>query len=287
LIAFESLNLKVFTRLTPATDFNVLAVCFQYMLPEQCLDAEGFGEAFFLKYEIDAVFVNCATNEWWQYPDLPDALATVRELAARWKRKVTYGSSMGGYAALRFAASIGASCSVAVGPQYSPLSSAVAGENRYQSLVSRTEFLFEEAFKISPAVTNYIIYDPLFRPDVRHVLRYVAEAPVVPIKIFGAGHTPTIVLQECGLLTECILQLMGDTFSSLQLRKSLRGSRRISHEYWKELILRLLERNDWVNARRIAARAPHFVEHENLIEFIDGLAAGAGALPLPERCAHP
>jgi hypothetical protein len=56
-------------------------VCFQYIQPDQHLELPGFAEEFFEKFEIDAFFVNCATNEWYQYPDLPRALSILQGFA--------------------------------------------------------------------------------------------------------------------------------------------------------------------------------------------------------------
>jgi hypothetical protein len=242
MIFYASRNLKVFADNAGPTFSEMLVVCFQYQLPDPSLDAPGFGEEFFRAHRIDSVFVNCATNEWWQYRDLPRALSILRGLAASWRRTVTYGSSMGGYAALRFAGAIGATTCIAVGPQYSPRGVVVPGEDRYDSLVSATDFLHEDAYRICRTATNFVLYDPLYRMDKRHVLRYAQEANLLHVRVPCTGHTPTVVLSQCGLLGDVILELLSGIFLPAEFRRSFRRARRASSEYWRELALRSGER---------------------------------------------
>lgn len=77
-ILYRSPNLKVFRKRPQPFRFDVIVVSFQYRQTDQHLDLPGFAEGFLTDAGIDAVFVNCATNEWYQYPDLPLALSAVR-----------------------------------------------------------------------------------------------------------------------------------------------------------------------------------------------------------------
>jgi hypothetical protein len=137
-ILHSSRNLKVFCNGPLSAKGSSVMICFQYKQPDQRLGLMGFAEEFCEQYQLDAVFVNCVSNEWYQYADLPEALSAIRSFAAPWERRVTYGSSMGGYAALRFAAAVGAQRSIAIGPQYSPRPSVILGENRYIGLIVQT-----------------------------------------------------------------------------------------------------------------------------------------------------
>ncbi len=113
-ILYLSPNLKIF-RNGPWRELrDTVVVCFQYLQPEQQLNPPGFAEQFFDKYQIDAVFVNCATTEWYQYSDLSEALSILRVFTAGRRRTIPYGSSMGGYAAIRFASASGAHGSSAI-----------------------------------------------------------------------------------------------------------------------------------------------------------------------------
>jgi hypothetical protein len=251
----ETLRVYANRRQPSPGDTDVVAICFQYKLEDPRLDAIGFAEDFFRKRNLDAIFVNCCSNEWWQYPDLPSALTILRQFASRWNRAVTYGSSMGGYAALRFAETLGASASIAVGPQYSPRPSVIPGETRYATWIAHTGFLHEDRYRISSHVHNAIIYDPLCREDRPHIERYRWQAPIVPIAIHAGGHTPAILLEQCGLLTECVTELLAGTLDVSRLRVRVRQRRRSSAEYWETLIEGLLERHHAGFATRMARSA--------------------------------
>ena len=251
-LLYRSSNLKIFRNSPWRQSRDTLVVCFQYRQPNQQLDLPGFAEEFFAKFEIDAVFVNCTSNEWYQYQDLPLALSKLRAFASTWSRVVTYGSSMGAYAALRFAKPIGAQASIAVGPQYSPRPAVIAGEHRFCADIAPTRFLYEESFQANSCVANYVIYDPLLKLDLRHVVEYQKTSTLIPIAIPCGGHTPIIPLVQCGMLSDFILQLVAGTFSVQRFRRQFRLSRRSSSEYWKELGERLNEHGRPETARRVA-----------------------------------
>jgi hypothetical protein len=251
-LLYRSSNLKVFRNGPWSQSRDTLVVCFQYRQPSQQLDLPGFAEEFFAKSEIDAVFVNCASNEWYQYQDLPLALSKIRTFASTWRRVVTYGSSMGAYAALRFAAAIGAQASISIGPQYSPRPTVIAGEHRFCTDIAVTGFLHEESYQANSCVANYVIYDPLLKLDSRHVVEYQKTATLILIAIPCGGHTPTILLVQCGMLSDFILQLVAGTFSVQRFRRQFRLARRSSPEYWKELGERLHEHGRPEAARRVS-----------------------------------
>lgn len=253
MVLYSSNNLRVVCNNSGARRGAALVICFQYRLSSPDLQAPGFAEEFFERHPTDAVFVNCSSNQWWQYPDLPKCLSLLNRFAAGWPHVVTYGSSMGAYAALRFAAATGATSSIAVGPQYSPRAALVQGENRYEADICNTKFLHEDCYRISADVRNYVLYDPLLELDARHIACYRREASLIAFKVYAGGHTPSIILQQCGLLTELLLRVIAEEpRTPTEFRRDVRSSRRGSSQYWQELVQRLLERDKVSLARRVA-----------------------------------
>ena len=116
-VVYESAELRV-VAVRPHRSRSAV-VTFSSYVHHRTLDRPGFGEAFLLKYGIDAVHVVCRGNEWFQYDDLRPAL----ELAAReiggYENRVAYGLSMGGYAAINFSDWLGVDRVIAIAPQYS------------------------------------------------------------------------------------------------------------------------------------------------------------------------
>jgi hypothetical protein len=234
-VLYKSGNLKVFFIGPRHSSRKLLAICFQYKQLEQSLEHPGFAEEFFTRERIDALYVNCATNEWYQYPELPEVLSLIRSFASDWERIVTYGSSMGAYASLRFAGAIGAHCSISVAPQYSPRSSVIAGEDRFHTDIAQTTFLHEGAYLADNTITNYVLFDPLLAIDVVHVEAYGSGASLCRIPVSCGGHIPLIALVECGLIRDTLVHLLQGTFSKPGFRRSFRLARRTSPEYWAEL----------------------------------------------------
>jgi hypothetical protein len=184
----------------------------------------------------------------------------VRAVTGNWDHVFTLGSSMGGYAALRFAALVGACRSIAIGPQYSPRSSRVAEEVRYDSDVRNTRFLFEDGWLASNEVENYLVFDSLLKIDSVHALRYLEDARVNLVRVPCAGHSPTVVIGECGFLDSFILDLAMGVFKPSEFRAAFRGARSRSPQYWREVHGHLTDLARWECADRIASAAA--LQHE-------------------------
>lgn len=232
---YRSPSLNIFSRRALARTSGNLVVCFQYLLETPHLDHCGFCEQLMRDLSLDAVFVNCASNAWYQYPDLPRALETLRSFAAPWSGVITFGSSMGGYAALRFAPTLSAAASIAVGPQYSPRSRVVPGEHRYDAMLDGLRFLYEDRYRADGGTCNYVMYDPLLPIDREHADRYAADAPIVPVRVPLGGHTPSFMLAQCGLFPAFIADCVHARFEPLAFRQQVRKLRAKSSAYLQAL----------------------------------------------------
>lgn len=78
-----------------------------------------WGQAMAEKYGLSAVGVVTARPSWFPESFMAEAIPAVREIARRFDRVVVYGYSMGAYAALKYAAAVGADHVLAFSPQYS------------------------------------------------------------------------------------------------------------------------------------------------------------------------
>ena len=95
-----------------------VAVCFPDRVHPVGFDQPGWGEGFLTKRGVSAIYIAEAGIDWFQCPDFFDAMQACR--AALGQRPVTtYGSSMGGYAAILGARALGADRCFALSPQYS------------------------------------------------------------------------------------------------------------------------------------------------------------------------
>lgn len=194
------------------------------------LDRTAFGESFFAERGISAIHVVNGRNHWYHEPDWREAIAAARMAAAGYERIVTYGSSMGGYAALRFADRIGAACALALSPQYSRDPRKVPFEKRW-SRHRRGPWLPELSVPLSAAVPAIVAYDPAMRPERLHLKRIAGEMTIETLPLPYAGHTVAAFLSECGLLTEFVLSVVQGTVDLAAIRRLARTKRKHALHY--------------------------------------------------------
>jgi hypothetical protein len=216
-------------------------VCFVTFTPfshERSLDRPGFGEAFLASRGIDAVHVISRTNAWFDHPQTSQALAAIAEAVAGYQRVVTYGSSMGGYAAIRFAESIGAAAAIAISPQYG-LGVAAPFERRFRAERAPGSRPVLKPHHGSQTVEAYVLYDP-FDLDQLHVDLMRARYPRLrAIPLPHAGHPAGAYLEETGLLTGAIIDIAHDRFDPALFAREARRRRRQSSQYFFTLARRL------------------------------------------------
>ena len=201
-------------------------VVFEPMGDDLSLDRVAFGEGFFATTGYDALHVLSAHNNWYQDADLPAALDAVRDIARTYARVITYGSSMGGYAALRFGGSVGAHVAIAISPQYSVLESKLVFEPRWRrhrrALVHRIEGPDDRL----PAVADaYLFYDSRSL-DRFHAAAIVAEMPAIAaVPIPYGGHPVGPTLAELGLMSSTIVAAAAGRLDVAALCSAIRRGR--------------------------------------------------------------
>jgi hypothetical protein len=138
---YVSQDLRAFSSLGFCS--GTIVVTFDSYTDARHLDRSGFAEHFLHSRQIDAIHIISRDNDWYQYPELPQAAKVVAEITSQYGRVVAYGSSMGGYAAIRFGAMVGATTAVALSPQYSIDPRSVPFETRWTADAARVKFIFE------------------------------------------------------------------------------------------------------------------------------------------------
>ncbi len=177
---------------------------------------------------LDAILVITRDNRWYDYPEIGAVLAAIREVTAGYERTATYGSSMGGFAALHLAGHVGADTAIAISPQYSAVRAQVPFETRWKRERRRLKF---PDLPSRPAAAQYIFYDTAHPIDARHVALFAAQAPVLQVPVRHGGHPVGSVLAECSLLKPAIRDCLGGELDIPALIKSLRQTRRGSSQF--------------------------------------------------------
>ena len=211
-------------------------VTFDSFTDYRTLDRQGFAEAFFGENEIDGIHLLSRENDWYQYPDMLDILARVRELTVGYTNVIAYGSSMGAYAAIRFGRLAGASTAFALSPQFSIDPAVVPFDRRWVHDGRRIKLLYEA--DPPPFVDTAIIVYDKHDLDARHADLYRDKTRIVDVPLLNCGHPCTGYLAELKLLQESCRALAEGVFDPSWLREAARARRRQAGQFYVALSLK-------------------------------------------------
>jgi pimeloyl-ACP methyl ester carboxylesterase len=229
-----------FARITPLNDF--LAVTFHSASIEDegprkaGFDMPGFGQSFLRKHGINAVHVLVSRSHWYQTPEMESALAFIRHIAKDYRRVVTYGSSMGGYAAIKFAPQVSANTAIAISPQYSIDPEKAPFEKRFLKYFRREAWTNDTFVRDAhQGISSYVFYDPFDDDGIHFNLLDQHVAGIIPVKVPFGGHPAGMQLTELRILQPAVLDIIvGDfdvgAFSVLRAR-----ARKSSEKFMKRL----------------------------------------------------
>lgn len=229
---YRSENLLV--RSLPAQDRSRWIVTFDNYGIGHGFDRPGFGQAYLQAAKISAIHVMGVREDWYQYPDIFEAMAAVRKEVAGALRVMTYGSSMGGYAALRFAEAAGANATLALSPQYTIDPEKVPFELRWTQDAGRIQWRADVQKPLALGHVPVVIYDPQIL-DAQHVAMIARETPIHAIRMPYTGHPVTTTLSEVGLLKALVQQTLAGELDVDAFQKQALIQRRKSPHYLANL----------------------------------------------------
>lgn len=229
---FRSDNVVV--RRVPAGPTDRWVVTFDHYAIGPGFDRPGFGEAYLRSEGVSAIHVMGRSEDWYQYPDMAAALATVRTATAGADRVVTYGSSMGGYAALRFADAVGATDALALSPQYSIDPRVAPQELRWTQDAKRIRWRPELGGSMSCSARAVVIFDPT-GPDRWHGERIEHDLGCRAIRLPYTAHPVTTYLADVSLLGPLLKDVLSGDFDTRGFQREARQRRATSGIYLGEL----------------------------------------------------
>lgn len=227
----------VVVRCIPCDDLSRWVVTFDNYGLGPGFDRVGFGEVFLQSQGISAIHVLGRGNDWYQYPDMAEALATVRDAVASADRVMTYGSSMGGYAAVRFAQPVGATSVLAFSPQYSLDPRKIAHDPRWKEDARRIEWREDVDGPIQSSIRPVVIYDSTGL-DGWHGDRIAQDIGITAIKLPLTAHPVAVYLDEIGMLRALVLDTLDGSIDPPAVEREARRRRRASANYFGELARR-------------------------------------------------
>ena len=167
-----------------------------------------WGRAFAEKLGLPALgFVSRTGTNWYPEADMIAAIKAAKKITAKYKRIVTYGSSMGAYGALKYSRRLKATACAAFGPQFSidPDDIDAIIYTRFY----RKDVHVAMAIKEKDVCDNaYLFYDPINAFDRNNASAITAKAPqthLIPlpyaghecIKVFAGSQAAQELFQNC------------------------------------------------------------------------------------------
>jgi hypothetical protein len=250
--------------------------------------AAGAGQGFFEKSGLSALHFISKANHWWQTPEFVPALKLARLYALQqgFKEIVTYGSSMGGYAALLATGALKADRAVVSVPQFSVDPAKVPWEDRWIKDQRRITYLNDDMPAMIGETDVIVFSDPLYEPDQQHVDLIAACRPVKQIRVAFAEHDVSRILAETDLLSSTTLAAIRGTIDPHAFVRSMRAARKTSPLLYGGASRLADRRGKRAAGRTLGERAMRMMaslpkeqlrpEHERLVQNWVGILVDAG-----------
>jgi len=263
------------------------------------LDRPGFGEAYFRDRRISAAHVISRDNRWYQHDEMRDVAPLLKQWSSQFEHVTSYGSSMGGYAALVLGAACGASRGLALSPQFSVDPEIVPFEKRWALDVAQIRF--GPAIGLPTLPTQHIAYDPRDAADARHAALFAAKGETIKIRVPWGGHPVGAAINETGLLGTLLERVAAGQMSQSDARifeRELRNHRRQSGQFLTTLAMNLPDRRlaQKVALTELAVKAqpgdPGYLSHHAAMldlagRFEEAEQAHLAAMAIPHSGLHP
>lgn len=218
------------------------------------LDGPGFGTQFLLAQGFDVLAVKNAVDDWYAHFGA-DEIAALNAKLEPYPHRASYGSSMGGFAAIKFAKPLGIERSLSISPiqdirydwdtrhavnipALGDIQNVALGE-----MISREE--------ISPHATHHIAFDPFCLEDARHAQILCQMTPRhAPFRMPWGGHPVGPAMRDAGILAAFVLNAinLNDT-SKIQVKTPRTGKTLRNRAHY------LLDRNKLESALVASTRA--------------------------------
>lgn len=229
---FRSDNVVV--RSVPASDLSRWVVTFDNYGIGPGFERPGFSQDYLQRAGISAIHVMGVGGDWYQYPEMAAAMKAVGLATADADRVVTYGCSMGGYAALRFAEAAGAHAVLALSPQYSINPETAPFEGRWIQESRNIQWIPEIEKPLNISCPAIIAYDPT-DIDRRHAHLFAQEAAVEHLRVPYGGHPVSTFLAEAGLLKPLLDDVISGRLDAASFQRAIRKARTTNATYFSQL----------------------------------------------------
>ena len=208
---------------------DTLIISFANLDPSQRLDAPGFGEQWIRESEFSGIYFNCSGNDWYQYAEMPAAVAAIEGVLRNYRTIICYGASMGAYAAIAWSGRLGAHRTLAFAPQFSISPTRAPFEKRWLAEASKIPFIDDDICRDARGEI-LVAYDPASLDGV-HFREIAAQLRVHPIPLRHCGHTVPLALSQMNLLSPLLRAVVDGSFDAKEFLARFKRARATSASY--------------------------------------------------------
>lgn len=214
------------------------------------------GNQFFAKPVAEAASISAIgfvpkADNWFPERSVAAASLAIEDILSEHSAVLSYGASMGGYAALRYGRMLGVTHAIAFSPQWSIDPRNASYDPRWTRYYQERLNLRSEIIGPDLAENNYIFFDPFEKQDAEHVNRIKAANPSIStVPAYLSGHV-TVTLYRgtasiCEVFEGCLTGSLAQLRSRAQALARTSGNRaRVALHIirWRnpELALRIYE----------------------------------------------
>lgn len=252
---FESADIAIdfFSSAAPHNGF--IAFTFTPFGAAKDIPLAGYAGDFLLHNGFDVIAFKSTRNVWYQNVP-PAALTVVQQFLSghtiQYQKRVGYGTSMGGYAAIQFSGDLHFDTVLALSPQFEidqPY------DRRWKKFARRITFQYRiDRQSVSPHCRYFVAYDPknVDREHIDRLAELIDQHQLVRIPIPHSGHPSTYFFAEIGLIQDLALSILRDGAVN---HHSMLAHRRRSKTYLSEMSRHLANRRKYHSALIAIERA--------------------------------
>jgi len=242
---FDGPTLRVYRTRSPRPKHDRVVFTFHGWARQPKFSPVGFGEGFFANQGVDAIHFLTNKNNWYQQPEMREAIAHVTPIANAYAGRSSYGSSMGGYAAILFSDWLNVDVVSAFSPQFSIQRSILPNERRWLKESLETEFLYDDMASMASKTAKVLVaYDPTDDDDIPHMR--LLRSTIVNLREFVtplSSHHVLRFLHEIGLLSEFLDSSVRGELDHSHFRTRIRTLRRTSSFYFSTAAVKCAQRS--------------------------------------------
>lgn len=213
-------------------------------------------DRFFRGLGMSAICVYPRYNDWYLNDSLPDLLYAIETLAKGYAEVISYGLSMGGYAAVLTASDLRVDKVIAISPQFSVDPRKVPFETRWQRLLEKMDFRHDRLRNDGQSsALGVVVVDPMHKLDALHCDQILRMFPSWKrLNLPMGGHSATACLRDAGKIGDFGRALLRDDYDPGVLLGMHKAARSRSFAYWMEFT-RNAQKKHGLWARRAISRA--------------------------------